>query len=146
MSRVLFPDMGRKQHFKILREMLKVDIRYGGESLKEAIHSCRRHIVGTLPLFIIITMIDASKTEGLFEGIKQLIKYSGRLRRRPAIIVFNVLGYNIAAQSRDEEMVADLLNYRNRPVYMTLRRMGATVVNWNPQTQSFAQALIQQRV
>ena len=146
MSRILFPDMGRKQHFKILREMLKVDIRYGGESLKEAIHSCRRHIVGTLPLFIIITMIDASKTEGLYEGIKQLIKYSGRLRRRPAIIVFNVQGYNIAAQSRDEEMAADLLNFRNRPVYAVLRRMGATVVNWNPQTQSFAQALIEQRV
>jgi hypothetical protein len=91
-------------------------------------------------------MIDASKTEGLYEGIKQLIKYSGRLRRRPAIIVFNVLGYNIAAQSRDEEMAADLLNFRNRPVYAVLRRMGATVVNWNPQSQSFAQALIEQRV
>ncbi len=145
MSRILFPDTGRKQRFRILREMLKVDIRYGGESLKEAIHSCRRHIVGALPLFIIITMIDAYKTEGLFEGIRELYKYCARLRRSPAIIVFNVLGYNIAAQGEDEEMAAELLNYRNRPVYRALRSMGATVVNWDPNTQSFAQALIQQR-
>jgi hypothetical protein len=42
-------------------------------------------------------------------------------------------------------MAAEILNYQNRRVYGTLRRMGATVVNWNPKTQSFAQALIQQR-
>ncbi|UCH57936.1 MAG: DUF58 domain-containing protein [Candidatus Bathyarchaeota archaeon] len=144
-SRILFPDLGRKQQFRIMREMLNVDVRYGGESLKEAIHSCRRHIVGTLPLFIIITMIDASKTEGLFEGIRELYKYSGRLRKNPSIIAFNVQGYNIAAQREEEGMAADLLDFRNRPVYGALRRMGVTVINWNPRTQSFAQALIQQR-
>ncbi len=145
MRRILFPDLGKKQKFRIMREMLKVDIRYGGESLREAIHSCRRHIVGTLPLFIIITMVEASKTEGLYEGIKELYKYSGKLRRKPSIVVFNVQGYNIAAQSEEEGMAAKLLDYRNRPVYAALRRMGCTVVNWNPRTQSFAQALIQQR-
>jgi len=144
-SRILFPDMGKKQKFRIMREMLKVDIRYGGESLREAIHSCRRHILGTLPLFIIITMVDAAKTEGLFEGIRELYKYSGKLRRNPSIVVFNVHGYNIAAQSEKEGMAAELLDYRNKPVYASLRRMGCTVVNWNPRTQSFAQALIQQR-
>ena len=144
-SRILFPDMGKKQKFRIMREMLKVDIRYGGESLREAIHSCRRHILGTLPLFIIITMVDAAKTEGLYEGIRELYKYSGKLRKNPSIVVFNVHGYNIAAQSEREEMAAELLDYRNKPVYASLRRMGCTVVNWNPRTQSFAQALIQQR-
>ena len=144
MSRILFPDLGKKQQFKIMREMLNVDIRYGGESLREAIHSCRRHIVGTLPLFIIITMVDSAKMEGLYEGIRELYKYSGKLRRNPSILVFNVQGYNIAAQSEEEGMAAELLDYRNRPVYAALRRMGCTVVNWNPRTQSFAQALIQQ--
>lgn len=144
-SRILFPDLGKKQQFRIMREMLRVDIRYGGESMKEAIHSCRRHILGTLPLFIIITMVDAAKTEGLYDGIKELYKYSGKLRKNPSIVVFNVLGYNIAAQSDKENMAAELLDYRNRPVYATLRRMGCTVVNWDPKTQSFAQALIQQR-
>jgi hypothetical protein len=128
-----------------MREMLNVDIRYGGESLREAIHSCRRHIVGTLPMFIIITMVESSKTEGLYEGIRELYKYSGKLRRNPSIVIFNVLGYNIAAQSDKEAMAAELLDYRNKPVYASLMRMGCTMVNWNPRTQSFAQALIQQR-
>jgi uncharacterized protein (DUF58 family) len=144
-SRSLFPDTGKKQQFRIMREMLNVDMRYSGESLKEAIHSCRRHIVGTLPLFIIITMLDASKTDGLYDGIKELYKYSGRLKRRPSIIVFNVQGYNIAAQREVEGIAAELLDFRNRPLTGILRKMGATVVNWNPQTQSFAQALIKQR-
>jgi hypothetical protein len=128
-----------------MREMLKVDIKYAGESMKEAIHSCRRHIVGTLPLFIIITMVDAAKTEGLYEGIRELYKYSGKLRKNPSIMVFNVLGYNIAAQNDKENLAAELLDFRNRPIYATLRRMGCTVINWDPKTQSFAQALIKQR-
>jgi uncharacterized protein (DUF58 family) len=144
-SRILFPDLGRKQKFRIMREMMNVKIRYGGESLKEAIHSCRGHIVGSLPLFVIITMIDASKTEGLFEGVKELYKYAGRLKRRPSIVIFNVQGYSVAAQDDEEEMAAELLHFRNRPVYTAFRRMGATVVNWDPRSQSFAQALIQQR-
>jgi len=145
-SKILFPDIGRKQKFRIMREMLNVDIKYGGESLREAIMSSRRHIVGSSPLFIIITMIDASKTKGLYEGVKLLHKYCGRIRSLPSIIVFNVLGYNIAAEDEEEGMAAEILNYQNRRVYGTLRGMGATVVNWNPRTQSFAQALIQQRV
>jgi len=144
-TRILFPDLGRKQQFRIMREMINVDIRYGGESLKEAIHSCRGHIIGTLPLFIIITMIDASKMEGLYEGIRELYKYSGKIRKKPNIIIFNVLGYKVAAQSEEEGMAADLLNFRNRPVIESLRRMGTTVVNWDPMEQSFAQALIRQR-
>jgi uncharacterized protein (DUF58 family) len=145
MSRVLFPDLGKKQRFKIMREMLKVDIKSGSESLKEAIHSCRGHIVGTVPLFIVITMIDASKTQGLYHGIREMYKYSRRLRRMPNIIVFNVQGYSVAAQSEEEKLAAIILQYRNRPVYAALKNLGATVVNWNPQDQSFAEALLKQR-
>jgi uncharacterized protein (DUF58 family) len=144
-SRILFPDLGKKQHYRILREMLKLDVGYGTESLTEAIHSCRGHIVGTTPMFIIITMIDYQKVQGLYAGIRQLYKYSGSLRRYPNIIIFNVLGYQVAAQTEEEKIAAELLEFRNRPVYEILKRMGATVVNWNPVTQSFSQALMSQR-
>ena len=144
-SRILFPDLGKKQHYRILREVLKLDVGYGTESLTEAIHSCRGHIVGTTPMFIIITMIDYQKVQGLYAGIKQLYKYAGSLRRFPNIIIFNVLGYQVAAQTEEEKIAAELLEFRNRPVYEILKRMGATVVNWNPVTQSFSQALMSQR-
>jgi len=144
-SRILFPDMGKKQHFRIMREMLNVDVKYGGESLKEAIHSCRRHIYGALPLFIIITMIDASKTKGLFDGVRELYKYCGRKRRLPSIIIFNVQGYNIAAENEEEVLAAEILNYNNRPVYAALRGLGASVINWDPRSHSFAESLIEKR-
>lgn len=143
--RIVLPDLGKRQHFKIMREMLNVDIKYSDESLKEAIHSCRGHIIGTLPLFIIITLIDAEKTEGLFEGIRELHKYTGRLMRRPSVIIFDIRGYSIAAQSEEEELAAEMLEFHNRPVYASLRRLGATVVTWNPKTQAFAKALIEQK-
>jgi uncharacterized protein (DUF58 family) len=144
-SRIIFPDIGRKQQFRIMREMVNVDIKYGGESLKEAIIRCRGHIVGTSPLFIIITMLDTSKSTGLFEGIRELHKYIGRMRRNPNIIIFNIQGYNVAASRDVEEIASELLHYHNRPLVSKLRNMGATVVNWDPENQSFAQALIQQR-
>jgi len=144
--RIVLPDIGRRQQFKIMREMLNVDTRYSDESLKEAIHSCRGHIVGTRPLFIIITMIDAAKTQGLVSGIRELHRYSGSLRQQsPSIIVFNILGYSVAAQSEEEEMAADLLEFHNRPIYAALKRLGATVVTWNPRAKSFVQALLHQR-
>jgi len=144
--RIIFPDLGRRQQFKIMREMLNVDIRYSDESLREAVHSCRGHIIGTRPLFLIITMIDAAKTKGLLEGIRELHKYSARSRLKPSIIVFNVRGYSVAAQNPEEEIASEVLEFHNRPVYATLSRLGATVLTWNPRKQSFAQALIAKRI
>jgi uncharacterized protein (DUF58 family) len=90
-------------------------------------------------------MLDSSKSTGLFEGIRELYKYIGRLRRNPNIIIFNVQGYNVAASKDVEDVAAELLHYHNRPMVMKLRNMGASVVSWDPDTQSFAQALIRQR-
>ncbi len=144
-SRVLFPDTGRRQEYKITREMLYVDVRYSAESLKEAIHSCRRHILGTRPLFVIITMVEAGKLQGLVEGVRELYRYVGRLRGRPSIIVFNVMGYSVAAQSEEEKIAAGLLSYHTKPYHDVLRRLGCVVVNWDPVGESFAAALQRQR-
>lgn len=144
--RIIFPDLGRRQRYKIMREMLNVDIKYSDESLREAIHSCRGHIIGTMPLFLIITMIDAAKTKGLLDGIRELHKYAGHSKLKPSIIVFNVKGYSVAAQNPEEEIASEVLEFHNRPIYSTLSRLGATVLTWNPRKQSFAQALITKRI
>jgi len=145
-SRVIFPDVGKRQQYKITRELLHVDVRYSTESLKEAIHSCRRYIVGSQPLFVLITMIEASKVKGIVEGVKELHRYMVRAVGRPDIILFNVQGYSVAAQTEEEKIAAGFLTYHNKPVYDVLRGMGCTVVNWDPVGESFAQALQRQRV
>jgi uncharacterized protein (DUF58 family) len=145
-TRILYPDTGKRQQYKITREMLHIDIKYSNESLKEAIHSCRRYIVGTQPLFVVISMIEAARIQGIIEGIKELHKYMGRVSGRSNIILFNVQGYNIAAQSTEEKIAAGFLTYHTKPYYEFLRGMGVTVLNWDPIEESFASALQRQRV
>lgn len=145
-TKVLFPDSGKRQLYKITREMLYVDIKYSIESLKEAIHGCRRYIVGTQPLFILVSMIEGARIKGIVDGIKELHKYMGRGGGKPNIILFNVQGYNIAAQSEEEKIAAGFLTYHTKPYYEYLRGMGVTVLNWDPIEESFASALQRQRV
>ena len=145
-TRVLYPDSGKRQQYKITREMLYVEVKYSNESLKEAIHSCRRYIVGTQPLFIVISMIEAARIQGLLDGITELHKYMTRGGGRPNVILFNVQGYNVAAQSDEEKIAAGFLTYRTKPYYDFLRGMGVTVLNWDPIEESFARALQRQKV
>ena len=145
-SKVIFPDTGKRQQYKITREMLHVDVRYSTESLKEAIHSNRRYIVGTQPLFVIITMIEPKNLRGIIEGVRELHRYAGRVRRKPNIILFNVQGYNVAAQTDEEQLAAGFLRYHNRPYHDVLRSLGCMVINWDPVGESFAQALQRQKV
>ena len=145
-TRVLYPDVGKRQQYKITREMLHVEVKYSNESLKEAIHSCRKYIVGTQPLFVVISMIEAARIQGITEGIKELHKYMGRVGGRPNIIMFNVQGYNIAAQSDEEKIAAGFLTYHTKPYYEFLRGLGVTVLNWDPIEESFASALQRQKV
>jgi hypothetical protein len=144
-SRVIFPDVGKRQQYKITREMLHVDINYSTESLKEAVHSCRRYIIGSQPLFVIITMVEPRKLQGIIDGIRELHRYLGRIGK-PSIILFNVQGYKIAAQTLEEKMAAGFLTYHNKPYYDVLRSMGCIVVNWDPIGESFAQALQRQKM
>jgi len=146
LTRMLYPDTGKRQQYKITREMLYVDVNYSSESLKEAIHSCRRYIVGTQPLFILISMIEGARIQGIVEGVKELHKYMGRRATRPTIIFFNVQGYNVAAQSEQEKIAAGFLTYHAKPYYKFLRDMGVTVLNWDPVEESFANALQRQKV
>lgn len=145
-SRVVFPDVGKRQQYRITKEMLLVDVKYSTESLKEAIHSCRRYIIGTQPMFVIVTMVEESKLEGIVDGVRELHRYMGRVRRKPNIILFNVQGYNIAAQNEQEKIAAELLTYHTRPYYEALQRLGCIVVNWDPVDESFAHALQKQKV
>lgn len=144
-SRILFPDVGKRQQYKITREMLHVDVRYSSESLKEAIHSCRKYIIGTQPLFVIVTMIEGAKIQGIIQGIRELHRYVGRAGRRPQIIIFNVQGYSVAAQTDAEKIAAGFLTYHSKPYHEFLRRRGCMVMNWDPIGESFAHALQRQK-
>ncbi len=91
-------------------------------------------------------MVEAAHLQGIQDGIKELHKYMGRVGGRPSIIMFNVQGYNVAAQTDEEKIAAGFLTYHTRPYYDILRGMGCTVINWDPIEESFAHALQRQKV
>ncbi len=96
-------------------------------------------------MFSVVTMIEAGKLQGIIDGIRELHRYMGRVGGRPSIILFNVQGYRIAAQTDEEKIAAGFLTYHTKPFYDILRGMGCVVINWDPVGESFAQALQRQR-
>jgi len=155
---LIFPDVGSRQYYKILRTLtgLEPEIRLEAEtdfkafqeevapaSLKGAVRRCRGHLIGTNPLSIIITSISPKNVEALMEGVKEIRKYTmlGRIKASQ-IIVIHLMGNHIAARDDYEEMAAELIELRNRYLVKKVRRAGAQVVPWNPLRHSFARLLL----
>ena len=140
--RLLYPDLGRKQRYKISRELLKMEMQEE-ESLREAIHRCRSYLVGRTPLSIIITNLSQENPE-LLEGVKELAKYGKITRRQIPTIVVNVFSYPFAAKTTEEKISADLLQTKAYKIKNKLRRAGAMVVDWNPLEQQLVKVMLSQ--
>ncbi|MCD6479541.1 hypothetical protein J7L65_01995, partial [Candidatus Bathyarchaeota archaeon] len=121
-------------------EMVKVEIGYSLESLREVVHSCRGHLKGSRPLFIIITMVEAGELEGLLDGIKALYRYTLR-GRRPSIMLLDVRGDKLAVRTREEELASRIVERELETAYIALRALGVEVISWNPRDESFVEIL-----
>jgi len=139
-SRIIFPDVGRRQRYRLTKEMVKVEIGYSLESLREVVHSCRGHLKGSRPLFIIITMVEAGELEGLLDGIKALYRYTLR-GRRPSIMLLDVRGDKLAVRTREEELASRIVERELETAYIALRALGVEVISWNPRDESFVEIL-----
>src|SRR3990170_3490211 len=60
--KLLYPDLGRRQRFKISRELLHVEMGEE-ESLRESVQRCKPYLVGRSPLSIIITTLTQDKSQ-----------------------------------------------------------------------------------
>ncbi len=139
-SRIIFPDVGRRQRYRLTKEMVRVEIGYSLESLREVVHSCRGHLKGSRPLFIIITMVEAGELKGLLDGIKALYRYTLR-GRRPSILLLDVRGDKLAVRTREEELASRIVERELKTAYTALRALGVEVISWNPRDASFVEIL-----
>jgi len=140
--RLLLPDSGRRQKYKILKEILNARIASESGGFKSAVKSLRGHIAGANPYFIIITSIRNDSLPELVSGIKDLRKYSRAIRKIPQIMVIHVSGYSIAATDNYEKLAATMLEIGNMQAIRLLRKAGASVTVWNPLRQSLANLLV----
>ena len=132
-SRTILPDTGRRQEYKIARELERVEMNELHGTLKQAIEDNKWHLVGQNPLFIVVTMVRKENLSELLQGIKSMRLYS--TVGRAQIIIIHVMGYDIAAKDSFEESGARLLDLSNLAVLRSLRRAGVLVVPWNTKTQ-----------
>jgi uncharacterized protein (DUF58 family) len=140
--KLLYPDLGRRQRYKISRELLTADT--GPEkSLRESVQQVKPYLAGTNPLCIIITTLSRTASGNVVAGVKELAKYSRKHSRRTAnLFVINVSSYPFAAKNENESLGADILETKSLPVRRQLRKTGAIVVDWNPLEQPLAKVLL----
>ncbi|MGD0329584.1 MAG: DUF58 domain-containing protein [Nitrososphaeria archaeon] len=132
-GKTILPDTGRRQEYKIARELERVEINELHGTLRQAIEDNKWHLVGQNPLFIVVTMVRKENLRELLQGIKSMRLYS--TVGRAQIIIIHVMGYDIAARGSFEEAGARMLDLSNLALLRSLRRAGAFVVPWNTKTQ-----------
>ena len=141
----LIPDMGKRQMYAINERLLRVDVQESRYSLLQCIRKCRGHIVGSNPLFIIVTMINEGRLDSLREGLREMQKYIRRSRTgRPSVLIIHVSGFGVAAREENEEVASRLLEMEEKSILRAIRGYGAMVVHWNPRKQNFAEVLLSQ--
>ena len=142
-QQVIFPDAGPIQLHKIQRKLLNTKINPEGPDLKETLHSCRGHIVGTNPLFIVLTTIDEESLPNLKESLKEITKYSLRLGdRRTPILLINVSGYSMASYTCPQNLASKVLKFDERELLGDLTLTGLSVLNWDPEKENVIQAMM----
>jgi uncharacterized protein (DUF58 family) len=136
---LIYPDIGRKQHFKISRGLLSMEMDED-EPLRESIQRCRSYLIGNTPLSIIITALSEGKVENLIEGIKELRKYNKSHVK--SVLIINVKSYAFVANDEKRQLSAKILQCKDYPIVSKLRETGTTVIDWNPVEQPLTHVLL----
>lgn len=147
-SRLIHPDIGRSQQYKISRELLTMTMSHE-EPLRNAVDKCRRYMIGSNPLCIVITTLaeraESNELSNIVEGVKEIAKFSKKkTRNTPPILLVNVLGYYFIAKSPEKRMAANILQLEESPTKRRLRRNGAIVVDWDPTEEKLMKVLLKE--
>jgi hypothetical protein len=140
----VFPEGGRVQQYRIHRMLLNAELQHSHRSLKEALTYVRGHVLGTNPLFIVVTWVRVENLSNLMAGAKELSKYIKNRRQRPNVLVVNVSGFELASEGQEESQAVQLMEFKETHLVSRLRSMGLMVVNWYPLKQSITEVLLTQ--
>jgi len=75
-EKIVFPDVGRKQYYRILRE---------------AVEKCHGHLVGVNPPSIIITSMSPKNYRQIIDGVREIWKYAYPVRSRSRQIIIQII-------------------------------------------------------
>lgn len=142
-NQLFYPDSGRKQFLKISRELIGLKAEKKYDEFPVAVEKCRSYMLGYNPLSVIITGLDNRHSESIVMGVKKLRILRGRQKRKLPVMVINVAGYNVVKTRNAYDLNSPvIMGLNTRPRILQLRRLGASVLDWNPRKDSFGTALL----
>ncbi|HEY9060393.1 MAG TPA: DUF58 domain-containing protein [Pseudobacteroides sp.] len=153
MQEFIYPGSGQKHYIKILKTILRCSSNIGAVrrtdnrsiSLKEAIISNKKYLSGSEPLFIIVTRYYDKFYDSLSEGIDEMSKYASYRKGVYKIMIVNIIGYGMAANSDLEKLTAQLQHLKDYKSIQRLRKK-CIWIDWDPSQTSFSKALMSQVV
>lgn len=144
-DKLFYPDAGKKQFLRISRELINLNTSQRYDEFPKAIEKCRRYLLGYNPLCIIISRLDTRYNSDIVRGVGKLRLLRGRRRRKLPVMVVSVAGYNVIPRLDEyDENSALMLQLQTRPQSQQLRRLGASLLEWNPRKENFSTALLRQ--
>jgi uncharacterized protein (DUF58 family) len=141
----LYPDLGERQFLRLSKELSNLepgDPHH--EAFAGAVEGAKVHLISQRPLTIVITRPEIEFDETM-EGLRLIRKYTTTSRRMRPIIVVNPLVYTTVAGSDEIAAYAmQILKAENRSRYRQLRRMGISVIDWDPTKEDIGVRLLRQ--
>ena len=141
-------DTGKKQFIKIADGLLKLTPRKVGlqvswdEGFSKAVERNRRCVITQSPVIVVITHLTLSNCSNLLDGLRKILVYKRR-RRRPDILIINILPYDVIPKVNNWEIfAAKMLDVTSRSFSNRLRNLGLTVLDWNPRNESIETTLL----
>lgn len=141
----IYPDVGERQYFRVAQELAALE---AGEprpgAFQRAVEEAKTHLVQLRPLVIVITRpeIDFEQT---VRGLAAIRRQTATSRRVRPILAINPLVYSaVAGNDRYARWATTILRAENRTRYARLRRMGITVVDWDPRKEDIGVRLLRQ--
>lgn len=141
-TKLIYPDSGNKQFMKITQAAVSVQAGEGREGLQSAVEKCKHYIVTGKPLVIVVTR-PSGDVESTVGGIKRIRGILGRRKRRLPVLVIKpeFLSLMGAADVAEEDAIR-ILTKIERPANLRVRRLGVSMLEWDPRKTSFAASFI----
>lgn len=134
----LYPDVGTKQFLKIQRYLAQLEPGDGTEGPLQAVQRCRSWLVASSPMVVFVTRTGV-QTEHLEQALRRLRALTPG-KKRPMLII-EPEAFHLVPGDETTTGTARLLSHLARPRHERLRRLGAVVIPWNPETQPLEELL-----
>lgn len=141
-------DTGIKQFSRIADNLLRLTPQKVGlqvfwdEGFSKAVERNQRYLIPQSPEIVIITHVTPSNWSNLLNGLRKILVYK-RKKRRPNVLLINILPYDIIPKVSNWEIsAAKMLDVASRSFSSQLRNLGLTVLDWDPRKENMETTLL----